>query len=164
MAVLIRKAVPKDAEQLASLMKQVEQSGLMLFDPGERKTTPEQLQQRLFSMGQESIVFVAEEGQQLMGYLFAIGEEIQRKQHSIHIAIGVSRRERGKGIGCQLFVAMEEWAKDKEIRRIELTVLEHNHAAIALYKKRGFVVEGLKRESIGIGGNYMNEWLMSKLL
>lgn len=161
---MIRKAVPEDAEQLAILMKHVEESGLMLFEPGERKTTPEQLQQRLFSMGQESIVFVAEEHQQLTGYLFAIGEKIQRKQHSVYIAMGVSRRERGNGIGFQLFEAMEKWAKDKKLRRIELTVLEHNHAAVALYKKRGFIVEGLKKESIRIDGSYMNEWFMSKLL
>nr|WP_316046203.1 hypothetical protein [Planococcus glaciei] len=39
----IRKAVPADAERLVELIKEVEDSGLMLFEPGERKTKPEQL-------------------------------------------------------------------------------------------------------------------------
>ncbi|ANU10963.1 acetyltransferase [Planococcus antarcticus DSM 14505] len=160
----IRQAVPADAQQLADLMKRVEKSGFMLFEPGERKTTSEQLQKRLFSMDHKSIVLVADEKIELKGYLFAMNEGVKRKQHCVHVAIGVQQGERGKGIGTQLFLALEQWAKDLELHRIELTVLEHNQSAIALYKKMGFAVEGLKRDSLLIDSKYVNELYMSKLL
>ncbi|MBT2570835.1 GNAT family protein [Planococcus sp. ISL-110] len=161
--MVIRKAVPADAAQLVDLMKHVEESNYMLFEPGERKTSAEQLQQRLIAMDDKSIVLVAEEQMELKGYLFAINEGVRRKRHSIYVAIGIVQEERGKGRGTQLFQSLEQWAKDSSIHRIELTVLEHNQAAVALYKKMGFQVEGLKRDSLLVGGNYVNELYMSKL-
>lgn len=162
--MIIRKAVPSDAAQLSVLMKHVEESNFMMFDPGERKTTAEQLHKRLLAMGEDSIVFVAEEQQQLTAYLFAINEDIKRKKHSVYVAMGVRQEERGKGRGTKLLLALEEWAQSKNLHRIELTVLEHNTAAIALYEKMGFRVEGLKKDSLFIANNYANELFMSKLL
>lgn len=162
--MMIRKAVPADAYQLADLMKHVEESDYMLFEPGERKTTAEQLEKRLSAAAEESVVLVAEVESELIGYLFAVGEGIRRKQHSVYIAIGIRENERGKGRGTRLFQAMEEWAKEKGIHRIELTVLEYNRDAIFLYEKMGFEVEGIKRDSLWINGSYANELYMSKLL
>ncbi len=164
MAMNIRNAVPADADHLADLMKHVEKSGYMLFEAGERKTTSEQLQKRLVAMDLRSTVIVAEEQSKLTGYLFAINEEVNRKRHSVYVAIGIHKGERGKGIGTKLFLALEKWAKEKKLHRIELTVLEHNKAAIALYIKMGFEVEGIKRDSLLIDGKYVNELYMSKLL
>lgn len=160
----IRKAVPADAVQLAALMKHVEDSNFMLFEPGERKTTAEQLEKRLAAIGKDSVVLVAEEQAELTGYLFAMGEGVRRKQHSIYVAVGIRQSERGKGRGTDLFEALENWAAEQGIHRIELTVLEHNRAAIALYEKMGFEVEGLKRDSLRINGSYANELYMAKLL
>lgn len=162
--MIIRKAVQADAEQLAELMKHVEESNYMLFEPGERKTTSQQLQKRLVAMGHKSIVIVAEEEMELKGYLFAINEEINRKQHSVYVAVGIRQGVRGKGIGTKLFLALEKWANEKKLHRIELTVLEHNESAIALYIKMGFEVEGIKRDSLLIDGKHVNELYMSKLL
>lgn len=161
--MIIRKAVPADAAPLIALMKHVEESNFMLFEPGERQTTAEQLQNRLLTLGEGSHVLVAEEENKLTGYLFAMGEDIKRKQHSVYVAMGVRQEGRGKGTGTRLFQALEEWAITMDLHRIELTVLEHNLSAIALYKKAGFEVEGLKRDSICIHGNYVNELFMAKL-
>lgn len=162
--MIVRKAIPADAYQLAKLMKHVEDSNLMLFEPGERKTTAEQLEKRLAAMGEDSVVLVAEEQKELTGYLFAIGEDVKRKRHSIYVAVGIRQSERGKGRGTGLFQALEKWAAEQEIHRIELTVLEHNSPAIALYKKMGYEIEGLKRDSIWMDGRFANELYMAKLL
>lgn len=162
--MIIRKAVPADAFQLSVLMKHVEESNFMLFEPGERKTTAEQLEKRLAAVGEESVVLVAEEESELTGYLFAMGEGVKRKRHSVYVALGIRQNERGKGRGTGLFLALEEWAKEKALHRIELTVLEHNKAAIALYEKMGFEAEGIKRDSLWMDGSYANELYMSKLL
>ncbi|WP_369678783.1 hypothetical protein [Planococcus faecalis] len=39
--VEIRKGTNSDAEQIVRVIKNAEESGYMLFDPGERKVTPE---------------------------------------------------------------------------------------------------------------------------
>jgi len=162
--MIIRKAVSTDAKQLAALMKHVEESNLMLFEPGERKTTSEQLQKRLLAMDEKSTVFVAEENNELTGYVFAIGEDVKRKQHSVYIVIGVQQYVRGRGTGTELLRAMEKWAIDKALRRIELTVIAHNKTAVVLYEKMGFNIEGVKRDSLYINSEYVNEYYMSKLI
>jgi RimJ/RimL family protein N-acetyltransferase len=70
----------------------------------------------------------------------------------------------GQGVGTQLFIAMGEWASQKNIHRLELTVMTHNQAGIALYKKRGFEIEGEKKHAIVIDGHYVDEYYMAKLL
>ena len=51
-------------------------------------------------------------------------------------------------------------ARDFGLRRVELTVRESNAAAIELYKKFGFAVEGLQRGRILVDGAYENLVLM----
>lgn len=162
----IRTAEPDDAKQLVSLIEQVETSNFMLFEPGERKTTVEQQRKRIESIqGEEtSTILVAEDHGELVGYLFAIGGNPTRVKHVVYIAIGVVGNARGKGIGTRLFTKLEEWAKDQAIHRLELTVMVHNKAGIALYEKMGFEIEGTKRHSLFIDGNYVDEYYMSKLL
>ncbi|WKA52327.1 GNAT family N-acetyltransferase [Planococcus liqunii] len=160
----IRKAVPADAEKLVELIKEVEDSGLMLFEPGERKTKPEQLEKRLQGMDAHSVIFIAEEGSSLHGYLFVIGDALMRKRHTVYVAIGIREGQRGKGIGAQLFKALELWAREKNLRRIELTVIEHNEAAVALYQKMGYEIEGIKKDSLYIKGEYVNEYYMARIL
>lgn len=160
----IRQAIPADAEKLVELIKRVEDSGTMMFDPGERKTTAAQFKKRIESIDGNSAIFVAEEQEDLTGYLFAIGENLIRKSHSVYVAIGVRDGQRGTGIGTKLFNALDSWAANKELHRIELTVMERNEAGIALYKKVGFEVEGRKRDSLLVNGNYVDELYMAKIL
>jgi RimJ/RimL family protein N-acetyltransferase len=61
-------------------------------------------------------------------------------------------------------MAMEQWASLRAITRLELTVMTHNQAGVALYKKQGFEIEGRKRHSLLVGGHYVDEYLMAKLL
>ncbi|WP_309247700.1 GNAT family N-acetyltransferase [Priestia flexa] len=64
----------------------------------------------------------------------------------------------------QLFQQLEEWAKEQQIHRLELTVVVENVIAIHLYKKIGFQIEGTKKHSLRINGQYVDEYIMSKLL
>jgi RimJ/RimL family protein N-acetyltransferase len=49
------------------------------------------------------------------------------------------------------------------VTRLELTVMCKNYAAKHLYEKRGFVVEGVKVQSMLVDDEYMDEYYMSKL-
>ena len=51
-----------------------------------------------------------------------------------------------------------------QIHRLELSVVTHNEAGLRLYKKMGFKIEGTKRHSLLIDGEFVDEYYMSKLL
>jgi RimJ/RimL family protein N-acetyltransferase len=49
---------------------------------------------------------------------------------------------RGRGVGTALVAAAVEWAREHGLHKIALSVFPHNDAALALYRKFGFVEEG----------------------
>lgn len=59
------------------------------------------------------------------------------------IGMAVARKWRGRGVvGSALMVAATEWARESGLHKLSLSVWPHNAAAIALYRKFGFVEEG----------------------
>ncbi|MCP4442193.1 MAG: GNAT family N-acetyltransferase [Aureispira sp.] len=88
----------------------------------------------------------------------------KRVRHCIHIGLGVVKDYWGKGVGTLMFKAMEKWAKEQGVTRLELDVMTNNERGVALYKKMGFEIEGTKRQSICIDGQYIDEYMMSKIL
>jgi RimJ/RimL family protein N-acetyltransferase len=54
----------------------------------------------------------------------------------------VDRDWRGRGVGSALIEATIDWARDQGLHKLCLEVFAHNQAAIALYRKCGFVEEG----------------------
>ena len=162
----IRKGISSDAEQLVNVMKNAEDSGYMLFDPGERKVAPVAFAKFIDTVNanEKSGVFVAEEDGELLGYLFVQNEKPKRVSHRAYIVIGIHSDSRGKGIGKALFLHMLEWAKNVNLHRLDLTVIAENEAAVALYKKVGFEIEGVKRDSLLIDDQYVDEYFMSKLI
>src|SRR5579864_6264228 len=58
------------------------------------------------------------------------------------IAMAVAREWRGRGVGSALLAAGIEWSRERGLHKLVLDVFPHNVAAIALYRKFGFVQEG----------------------
>jgi len=164
--MIIRPIEVRDAETFLELGKRVEDSGFMLFEPGEKTRTVDE-QRRIIERiipDKKSTILVAEEENTLIGYLQAMGSNIKRIRHSAHLALGVVEQYRGKGIGTQLFEELFKWAKETEISRLELTVIKHNFKAFNLYRNMGFVLEGEKVNSLIINGEPVNEYYLYKLL
>lgn len=164
--MIIRQAETADAERLVSLIADAERSGFMLFEPGERQIAPDQLSKRIAAVEQDekSAILLAEDSGELKGYLFIIGNSAQRRSHNVYLAIGIAEASRGQGVGTRLFEGLDSWAAEKNIRRLELTVMMHNRAGVALYQKAGFKIEGIKKNSLMINGEYIDEYYMAKLL
>jgi ribosomal protein S18 acetylase RimI-like enzyme len=86
----------------------------------------------------------------LDGSLVAVaGTEIVGSLHVAQTAFGfgeigmlVAREWRRRGVGSALLVAAIEWARERGLHKLVLSVFAHNAAAIALYDKFGFVEEG----------------------
>ncbi|MEK4385597.1 GNAT family N-acetyltransferase [Solibacillus sp. FSL W7-1464] len=164
--IIIRKADESDTPQILAVMKDAEQSGFMLFAPGERNMAPASLSKLITSINQSptSGFFIAEHEDEISGYLLLKTETLSRTSHRAQIAVGVQSKSRGKGVGTALFDYMIQRAKETQLHRLELTVIEHNEQAVHLYKKMGFEVEGVKRDSLLVDGHFVNELYMSLLL
>ena len=60
----------------------------------------------------------------------------------------VAAEWRGRGVGTALVAAAIEWARARGLHKLTLDVFPHNEAAIALYRKFGFVEEGRRAKQI----------------
>ncbi|QWG36910.1 GNAT family N-acetyltransferase [Bacillus mycoides] len=164
---MIRLIMERDAEPFLELCKKIDgETGFMLFEDGERSTTIEQQRNiiKKISHSSNSAIFVDEIENKLVGYLMAIGGNPKRIRHSVYIVAGVANEASGKGIGTQLFKALENWAKTIGVIRLELTVRVNNTSAISLYEKLGYEIEGIKRASCIIDGSLVDSYYMSKIL
>ncbi|MGJ9383087.1 N-acetyltransferase family protein [Salipaludibacillus sp. CF4.18] len=163
----VREIETSDAEKLANLTKRVDESSqYMLWESGERDIQTKNQLKMIKGMkdAENSTILVAEKDNDLVGYLIAIGGNARRKRYSAYIVIGILKAYRGQGIGTKLFNELEQWAASNNIRRLELTVVTKNEGGLRLYKKVGFEMEGIKRNSLFIDGDFVDEYYMSKLL
>ena len=164
--VEIRKAVKNDAEQIISVMKNAEASGFMLFDLGERKVVVESFATFIKTVNQneKSGIFIADEKDRIVGYLIVQGEKHKWTSHRAYIAVGIHSDSRRKGVGRALFLHVIDWAEKVGLHRLDLTVLTDDNATVDLYKKMGFIIEGINRDSLMINGAYVDEYYMAKLI
>jgi diamine N-acetyltransferase len=73
--------------------------------------------------------------------------------------------DRGKGYGRRMIAMMLDYLRDwLNMRKVSMTVLADNKAAIALYEKCGFTVEGTLKDQYFIDGAYRSAQLMAKFL
>ena len=142
-----------------------EETSFMMLEPGERKTTPEAQEQSIasFLASESKVMFVAESDGQLVGFVVGVGQTANRNKHSMYCVIGVRQQAAGKGLGSRLMSQLEAWSSARGVTRLELTVMKHNERAKRLYLARGFQVEGTKRNSLRVDGEYVDEFYMSKL-
>jgi RimJ/RimL family protein N-acetyltransferase len=163
----IRQITVKDAEAFLNLRTQIDhETKFMMLEPGERQTTIEQECERLTTMlaTDNQMVFLAVNKDEPVGYLWANGGTYRRNHHNVHIVIGILAAYTNQGIGTRLFQACEDWARERGLHRLELTVMTHNQLGLALYKKIGFEIEGTAKDALRIDGSYVDLYTMSKLL
>src|SRR5215831_15049037 len=153
--VVIRRAVVGDAEQLVTLRRTLfAETSFMLWEPGEfvATSTDEGTFIQRLSERANSLLLVALEGGQAVGFLAAIGGERNRLRHSALLAIGVLRAFWSQGVASGLLSEAISWAPEAGIKRLELTVHTANDRAVALYQRHGFEVEGTRRNSMRVAG------------
>jgi L-phenylalanine/L-methionine N-acetyltransferase len=87
-----------------------------------------------------------------------------RRRHVAAIGMSVRDDWQGRGVGSALLATAIDRADNwMGILRIELTVFADNEAAIALYRRHGFVVEGTHRAYALRDGVYIDALAMARL-
>lgn len=88
-----------------------------------------------------------------------------RRRHVGTIAISVHGDWQGKGVGAALMRAILDLADNwLNLTRLELEVYADNEAAIRLYERFGFEVEGTLRQHAFRDGKYVDSKVMGRLL
>ena len=150
---VIRSARTEDAEGLVSLYREVIAEGRWtLVRAGERQSTAEAEAKEIdrFNEAGGSLYLVAGEGSQILGTARAEEGGFRRTAHFADVhSVWVRRDRRGAGVADALMEALVDWARgSRQIEKLGLFVFSTSEAAIALYKKHGFVEEGRSARDI----------------
>ena len=90
--------------------------------------------------------------------------ENQRRRHVAGFGMAVKDDYQGKGVGNKLLSSAIDLAENwLNIQRLELTVYTDNDAAIALYKKNGFVIEGESSKFAFRNGDFVSVYHMARV-
>jgi L-phenylalanine/L-methionine N-acetyltransferase len=126
--------------------------------------SPNTWQKRLTSLPEGAFSFVACRADEVLGQIGIEMRKNPRRRHAATLGMAVKTSARRQGVGSALLTAginlAERWLA---VRRIELEVYTDNEAAVALYKKFGFVVEGTLRQYAFRDGQFADVYLMAKL-
>jgi RimJ/RimL family protein N-acetyltransferase len=162
--LLIRQAVKSDAKELVAYVNSISgESDNLTFGPGEFGMSIEQEETYLDNVSKQNnaIYLIAVIGEKIVGSLnFSCGVR-PRIVHTGEFGVSTSKAYWGYGIGSELIKYLIEWSKESGIvRKINLRVRTDNAAAIHLYKKLGFIEEGVKTRDFLIQEKFYDSLLM----
>jgi ribosomal protein S18 acetylase RimI-like enzyme len=115
---------------------------------------------------QPADVLVAEVDGQVIGYVhLRQAVAIPSRRHVLDVGgLAVDPAYQGRGAGRRLLEACAEQARAREARKLALRVLGLNDRARRLYESCGFQVEGVLHDEFCLGGRYVDDVLMARVL
>ena len=157
----IRAAEPSDAEAIHEIMS----------CPGVIANTMQlpwrslESHRQWFSQGKSDGHFlVAVIDGRVVGNLGLDAARRPRRSHVASMGMSVHDDFQNRGVGHALMAAMVELADNwLGLRRIELEVYADNAAAVHLYEKFGFVIEGTGRDFARRPGGFVDAYHMARL-
>lgn len=140
--VVIRRETEQDIDAVLDVLEEVaaEERWIGTEVPFDRAARVERIRESL-TKPDEFAGFVAEVDGRIVG---SIG--LQRAPYGV-VSLGMALLDgyRDQGIGTRLLEEGIAWASEVGAHKVALEVWPHNERAIALYRKLGFVDEGLLR-------------------
>jgi len=167
--LLIREAEPKDAAELVAFLNCVSlETDFTSLDGDGILLTSEEME--IFLNKQASsdnqITLLAFLNDKIAGIVNITADQRKRVRHIGDLFIVIGKRYWNNGLGSLLLEEAIEWAQASGImRRLQLTVQTRNQAAVHLYQKHGFVIEGRQDRGAYIKeGKFIDVYLMGKLI
>lgn len=160
----IRRATTKDAAAFARIMGDPEVLPNLMQVPF---TSAELWEKRLADNdvpGKADLSIVAVRGGEVVSSAGLHPAPQLRRRHAAMLGISVAREAQGQGVGRALMGALCDYADHwAHLLRIELTVFTDNERAIGLYRRFGFVEEGVLRAYALRQGAYVDTLAMARL-
>lgn len=165
--VIIRKVRLSDAKGILVAIKEVALDTKWVLTEADElpKTVAKErafLRARLKS--RNSTIAVAVDDGEIVALILADGGNRRRIAHVATIGIVIRKKWRGQGLGARMIEYMIRWARRTEIKKLKLSVTEGNNVALRLYKKMGFVREGLSLRDVRRRGRYHNSIEMARFV
>ena len=167
--LLIREAEAEDAAELVTFLNCVSlETDFTSLDGDGILLTSEEME--IFLNKQASsdnqITLLAFLNDKIAGIVNITAEQRKRVRHIGDLFIVIGKRYWNNGLGSLLIEEAIEWAQASGIlRRLQLTVQTRNQAAVHLYQKHGFVIEGRQERGAYIEeGKFIDVYLMGKLI
>ena len=162
--LMIRQAVPDDAGALVNYIDSISgESDFLTFGPGEFGLTEEQevaILRRFCEADSELYIVGVIDNAIVAALSFSAGKR-PRKLHCGEFGMTVRRERWGLGIGSLMLDTLIDWAQSSGIvKKLDLRVRTDNERAIALYQRKGFVIEGTIRKGIFFDGRYYDNYWM----
>ncbi|MCJ8268879.1 MAG: GNAT family N-acetyltransferase [Psychrosphaera sp.] len=158
----IRHSEPRDYVGIQEMFQQRScyAGTLQLPYPSEEKW-----QKRLSGSKDNAYSLVAELDGKIVGQISMEVLNSPRRKHVANIGMAVSENAQGQGVGSKLLEAVVALAPNwLAVTRIELEVYTDNTAGKALYEKHGFVIEGTAKKYAFRDGQYVDAFLMARVI
>ncbi|MBK7844129.1 MAG: GNAT family N-acetyltransferase [Bdellovibrionales bacterium] len=167
--IIVRSATKQDAPAILDLSKGViGEEVYQLTSGAEFKMTIDAEEKWIEShlSNPNHIILVAEMNSKIVGLLDFSNGHRHRIAHTGEFGMSVEKSVRDQGIGSLLLQVLIEWAtQNKTIEKIGLNVHSNNERAIALYKKMGFEIEGVRKRDLKYGdGQYIDTTVMGRFV
>ncbi len=161
MDVVVRKIQLEDAEGFWTALKSVaqEKKYILTIQAPPFESTKAFVQD---NVEKNYAQYVAVSDNTIVGWADIIPLEPPTMAHVGSLGMGVIADYRGQGIGSKLLASVIQHAWDSGLKRLELEVFTDNQAAINLYKKHGFIEEGLKRYARLVDNHYQDIMVMGQ--
>lgn len=161
----IREIKSSDAGAFIKFYEQlVKETDNLLPSSEEIKVWEKSEEKVITSYGDYKQVFIALEGDKIVGYLGLKRSHLLKIRHVADFTVGILEGYKRRKIATQLIKFAENWAKQKDIKRMTLKVSEDNIPAISLFKKMGFLLEGTLKHSVNKNGKFYDSFMMAQAI
>jgi RimJ/RimL family protein N-acetyltransferase len=158
----LRPGRPTDGRPLARLFAEVRKEGRWLITtPGSVSEPSEAFWIGELIRASEHLALVAEADGDVVGNVLVSVDRGVATEHIGVLSICIAAEWRDVGIGSELVSAAQRWVRERGLRKLSLGVFPDNERAIAVYERRGFVREGLRRMQYRSADQYRDEVLMA---
>lgn len=163
-SIVVREVRKEDAPKLLEYLDQVSgESDFLTFGSGEFELSVAEEEQFIENIlkRDNSLFIVAEDKGKIVGNLAFSAGTRKRRAHVGEFGISVIKEYWGQGVGEELIAHLLTWSRgSNKIRKIDLEVRTDNVRAIKLYKKMGFVEEGLRKRALFVNNKFYDTLMM----
>ncbi len=163
MSIIYRKASALDASALLLHISTVGgETDNLSFGADTFNISPEREAKFIdrFARSCDDVMFVALDGEKVVGNAIVERNKVKRYNHRAEISITVLKDYWGQGIGSELMRMMINFAKSVKIESLYLEVRGDNERAISLYKKFEFEKIGEYKGYFKINNSYYDAHFM----
>lgn len=135
--MIIRKAEPKDASQVADVYNYYIQQTHHTFET--EPLNEEEMQKRIEDTTEDYPFLVAEENGEIVGYAYATQFKLrQAYEYASEVSIYVRNAAKQKGIGTQLYTQLFDDLQETDTHAVVAGISLPNDASVRFHERLGF--------------------------